>query len=163
MRVLLLGLDNAGKTTILYHLIGKPAQTVPTIGFNVETVKFDPLEFVVWDVSGQDRLRTFWRHYYRGTSGVIFVVDSNDTARLELVKKELHGILKEEELQNAVLIILANKQDLPNALPVEGIAKALALDELKDNHKWTVQATVASKGTGLKEGLTWLAKNMKPL
>jgi len=163
MRVLLLGLDAAGKTTILYQLIGKPAETVPTIGFNVETVKFDPLEFVVWDVSGQDKLRTFWRHYYRGTAGVVFVVDSNDPNRFELAKKELMGILKEEELEKAVLLILANKQDLPNAHSPEALVKALDLKELDGKRQYHVQAAVASQGKGLREGLLWLSKHMKPV
>jgi len=164
MRVLLLGLDAAGKTTILYNLIGKPAATVPTIGFNVETVRFDPLEFIVWDVSGQDRLRAFWRHYYNGTSGVIFVVDSADTARLEIARKELHGLLSEEALAKACLLIIANKTDLPTAVSTEALTKALGLDEIDaTKRKFHIQPAVASKGTGLREGLQWLAKAMKPI
>lgn len=97
--------------------VGAPvAVTKPTIGFRVETVNHNNLEFVVWDVSGQDRLRPFWRHYYRGTAGVVFVVDSNDVERLPIVRKELHSIMKEAELEFAVWLIVANKADLPNAV-----------------------------------------------
>lgn len=147
----------------LYQLMGKNDKTVPTIGYNVETVSFPPLEFMVWDVSGQDKLRSFWRHYYHGTCGVIFVVDSCDTSRFALVRKELHGILVEEELSNAVVLILANKTDQPTAVSNEVLAKELdlgLLDETK--RKYHVERTVATNGKGLKEGLVWLAANMTP-
>eukprot|EP01006_Ploeotia_vitrea_P037942 TRINITY_DN66190_c11_g4_i2.p1 TRINITY_DN66190_c11_g4~~TRINITY_DN66190_c11_g4_i2.p1 ORF type:complete len:132 (+),score=64.93 TRINITY_DN66190_c11_g4_i2:196-591(+) len=111
-RVLLLGLDAAGKTTILNKLAHPDdvVETVPTVGFNVEKIKLGNLKFVVWDVSGQDQLRPFWRHYYRGTAGIIFVVDSSDKQRFSLARSELHDILREEELQYACLLVLANKQ-----------------------------------------------------
>jgi len=161
LRVLLLGLDSAGKTTILYQMIGKPAETVPTIGFNVETVQWGPLQFVVWDVSGQERLRSFWRHYYRGTSGIVFVVDASDQERHPIVRKELHAVLKEEELKHACLLVIANKMDLPNAVSPEDLTRALGLETLSPR-TWFIQPCVASKNQGLKEGLTWLAQTMKP-
>lgn len=161
-RLLLLGLDNAGKTTILYRMMGKPASTVPTIGFNVETVKYDPLEFVCWDVSGQDKLRVFWRHYYRGTSGVLFVVDANDQERLPLAKKELLGILKEEELENAAVLILANKTDLPHAVSIDTLASALDVATLKaSGRQCHLAAVCALTGVGLDEAIKWLANAVK--
>ena len=102
MRVLLLGLDSAGKTTILYALkTGQNIQTVPTIGFNIETINYKNLELNVWDVGGQDKLRDLWRHYYPGTNGVIFVVDSADNTRLNTAKEELHFLMNEHELRYA--------------------------------------------------------------
>merc|ERR1711997_287049 len=78
-RILMVGLDAAGKTTILYQLkLGEVLRTVPTIGFNVETVEYKNINFTVWDVGGQDRIRPLWRHYYRDADGIIFVVDCND-------------------------------------------------------------------------------------
>ena len=122
-----------------------------------------PLEFMVWDVSGQDRLRSFWRHYYHGTSGVIFVVDVCDAERFPLVRRELHGILQEEDLLQAVVLILANKADQQNAVSTEELATALELEMLQASQRtFTVQRTVATTGAGLKEGLLWLSKNMKP-
>lgn len=163
MRVLLLGLDAAGKTTTLYALLGKNDKTVPTIGYNVETVSFPPIELLVWDVSGQERLRSFWRHYYHATCGVIFVVDSSDSQRFPLVRRELHGLLGEEELSNAVVLILANKCDQAAAVSNEQLAKELELEVLDEGKRpYHVQRTVATTGEGLKEGLTWLAKTMKP-
>ena len=126
----------------------------------METIRVPPLEFLVWDVSGQERLRTFWRHYYHGTTGIVFVVDSHDVERLPIAKRELHGILKEEELNEAVLLIIANKTDLPNAVGTERLSHELDLQSLR-GRVMHIQPAVAQKGTGLKEGLVWLAKAMK--
>jgi small GTP-binding protein len=128
----------------------------------VETVTIPPLELIVWDVSGQDRLRAFWRHYYHGTSGIIFVIDSNDSDRFNLAKTELHGILQEEELNDAVILILANKVDLPNSATVEQLKAALELNKLTEAGRiYHIQPTQANIGKGVKEGATWLANAMK--
>ena len=113
MRILMVGLDAAGKTTILYKLkLGEVVTTIPTIGFNVETVEYKNISFTVWDVGGQDKIRLLWRHYYQNTQGLIFVVDSNDRERVDDAREELHKMLSEEELRDAVLLVFANKQDL---------------------------------------------------
>ena len=110
MRILMVGLDAAGKTTILYKLkLGEVVTTIPTIGFNVETVEYKNISFTVWDVGGQDKIRLLWRHYYQNTQGIIFVVDSNDRERVDDAKEELHRMLGEDELKDAVLLIMANK------------------------------------------------------
>merc|ERR1712040_31199 len=114
MRILMVGLDAAGKTTILYKLkLGEIVTTIPTIGFNVETVEYKNISFTVWDVGGQDRIRPLWRHYFLGAQGVIFIVDSNDRDRVEEAREELMKTLNEDELRDASLLVLANKQDLP--------------------------------------------------
>ena len=90
VRVLILGLDNAGKTTILYKLqMGEVVTTVPTIGFNVETVQYKNLRFQVWDLGGQTSIRPYWRCYYQNTNAVIYVVDSADSDRMSICKQEL--------------------------------------------------------------------------
>jgi ADP-ribosylation factor protein 1 len=110
MRILMVGLDAAGKTTILYKLkLGEVVTTIPTIGFNVETVDYKNISFTVWDVGGQDKIRLLWRHYYQNTQGLIFVVDSNDRDRVDDAREELHKMLSEEELKEAVLLVFANK------------------------------------------------------
>ena len=110
MRILMVGLDAAGKTTILYKLkLGEVVTTIPTIGFNVETVDYKNISFTVWDVGGQDKIRLLWRHYYQNTQGLIFVVDSNDRDRIDDAREELHKMLSEEELKEAVLLVFANK------------------------------------------------------
>merc|ERR1712131_371995 len=111
MRILMVGLDAAGKTTILYKLkLGEIVTTIPTIGFNVETVEYKNISFTVWDVGGQDKIRPLWRHYYQNTQGLIFVVDSNDRERIGEAREELMRMLNEDELRDAVLLVFANKQ-----------------------------------------------------
>lgn len=91
----LVGLDAAGKTTILYKLkLGEIVTTIPTIGFNVETVEYKNICFTVWDVGGQDKIRPLWRHYFQNTQGLIFVVDSNDRERIVEAEKELQNMVR---------------------------------------------------------------------
>jgi hypothetical protein len=95
-RLCMVGLDAAGKTTILYKLkLGEVVTTIPTIGFNVEAIEYGNLTLTVWDIGGQDKIRPLWRHYYSDTQGVIFVVDANDTERFGMAKDELHGLLEQ--------------------------------------------------------------------
>ena len=160
VRILILGLDNAGKTTILYKLkLGEVVTTIPTIGFNVETVEYKNISFTVWDVGGQDKIRPLWRHYYQNTQGLIFVVDSNDRDRVEAAREELHKMISEDELRDAVILVFANKQDLPNAMSVAEVTDKLGLQSLR-NRKWYIQATCATSGEGLFEGLDWLSANI---
>lgn len=160
VRILMVGLDAAGKTTILYKLkLGEIVTTIPTIGFNVETVDYKNVQFTVWDVGGQDKIRPLWRHYFQNTQGLIYVVDSNDRDRIEEARDELKKMLSEEELRNATVLVFANKQDLPNAMPVADLTQELGLPNLT-NRKWFVQACCATNGTGLYEGLDWLTENL---
>merc|ERR1712028_152945 len=111
MRIVMVGLDAAGKTTVLYKLkLGEVLTTVPTIGFNVETVEYKSISFTVWDIGGQDKIRKLWRYYYQGTDGAIFVVDSSDRDRIEDAREELMKMLKEDEMSDACVLVLANKQ-----------------------------------------------------
>merc|ERR1711916_238327 len=157
MRILMVGLDAAGKTTILYKLkLGEVVTTIPTIGFNVETVEYKNINFTVWDVGGQDKIRPLWRHYYQNTQGLIFVVDSNDRERISESREELQKMLSEDELRDAVLLVFANKQDLPNAMSVAETTDQLGLQELR-SRKWYIQGCCAATGDGLYQGLDWLS------
>ena len=268
----MVGLDAAGKTTILYKLkLGEVVTTIPTIGFNVETVEYKNISFTVWDVGGQDKvtphiqhntaahthppadvsgvgpvsgsgcmvvrvlecdedgnisstlesttchhsyatssfhsepkpnttqttltptlpplplpsslppaltplcvrcvvcavqIRPLWRHYYQNTQGVIFVVDSNDRDRIDdskdyehSAKEELNRMLAEDELRDAVLLVFANKQDLPNAMKVQEVTERLGLNKLR-NRQWYIQGCSAPTGDGLYEGLDWLSNTL---
>lgn len=138
MRLLMLGLDAAGKTTILYKLkLNQDVTTIPTVGFNVETVTYKNTKFNVWDVGGQDKIRPLWRHYFsgkrllafhpatrsthlllpQGTQGLIFVIDSNDRDRMEEAKSELARIIQDREMKDALLLVFANKQDIDGGTP----------------------------------------------
>ncbi|MBW0490889.1 hypothetical protein O181_030604 [Austropuccinia psidii MF-1] len=161
MRILMVGLDAAGKTTILYKLkLGEIVTTIPTIGFNVETVEYKNISFTVWDVGGQDKIRPLWRHYFQNTQGIIFVVDSNDRERVSEAREELQRMLNEDELRDALLLVFANKQDLPNAMNAAEITDKLGLHSLR-SRTWYIQATCATSGDGLYEGLEWLSSNLK--
>lgn len=161
VRILMVGLDAAGKTTILYKLkLGEIVTTVPTIGFNVETLEYKNISFTVWDVGGQYKIRTLWRYYFQNTQGVIFVIDSNDRERVNEAKEELSGMLSQPELSDAVLLIFANKQDLPNAMSASEITDRLGLHSFK-NRQWYIQSTCATNGDGLYEGLDWLSNQVK--
>merc|ERR1712216_987595 len=120
MRILMVGLDAAGKTTIL------------------------------------DKIRPLWRHYFQNTQGLIFVVDSNDRDHIGEARDELHRMLNEDELRDAVLLVFANKQDLPNAMNAAEITDKLGLHSLRQRH-WFIQSTCATSGEGLYEGLDWLS------
>merc|ERR1712048_29239 len=158
MRILMVGLDAAGKTTILYKLkLGEVVTTIPTIGFNVETVEYKNINFTVWDVGGQDKIRRLWRHYYQNTQGLIFVVDSNDRERIEAARDELTKVLSEHELRDAVVLVFANKQDLPNSMPAAEVTEKLGLNDLR-NRPWFIQSTCATGGDGLYEGLDWMSR-----
>jgi len=156
----MVGLDAAGKTTILYKLkLGEIVTTIPTIGFNVETVEYKNISFTVWDVGGQDKIRPLWRHYFQNTQGLIFVVDSNDKERVQEAQDELSKMLQEDELRDAVLLVFANKQDLPNAMSAPEITEKLSLQTLR-NRTWYIQSTCATQGNGLYEGLDWLSNEL---
>jgi len=160
MRILMVGLDAAGKTTILYKLkLGEVVTTIPTIGFNVETVEYKNLNFTVWDVGGQDKIRPLWRHYYQGTNGLIYVVDSNDRDRVEDAREELTKMLNEDEMRDAVLLVFANKQDLPNAMTAAEVTEKLGLHNLR-SRQWFIQSACATTGDGLYEGLDWLSRTL---
>merc|ERR1712176_433305 len=114
VRILILGLDNAGKTTILYRLQNESdeaVQTIPTIGFNVETLQYKNIKFQVWDLGGQTSIRPYWRCYYSNTDAIIYVVDSVDKERIGISKNEMVSMLEEDELRDSILLVFANKQD----------------------------------------------------
>jgi len=157
----MIGLDSAGKTTILYKLkLGDVVSTIPTVGFNVETITYKEIKFTVWDVGGQDKIRALWRHYFQNISGMIFVIDANDRDRLEEASRELSVLLGYEELQTIILLILANKQDLPNAMNGKELAESLRMSRYKALN-WHIQPCCAVNGNGLNEGLDWLSKTLQ--
>merc|ERR1712182_45838 len=126
---------------------------------NVETVEYKNISFTVWDVGGQDKIRPLWRHYYQNTQGLIFVVDSNDRDRIDDAKEELHRMLNEDELRDAVVLVFANKQDLPQAMPAAEVTDKLGLQQMR-NRNWYIQSTCATTGDGLYEGLDWLSRTL---
>jgi len=156
IRLLILGLDNAGKTTILKKVNGEDIDTIsPTLGFNIKTLQYDNFKLNVWDVGGQTTIRSYWRNYFEQTDGLIWVVDSSDKLRLADCKKELHSLLKQEKLVGASLLIFCNKQDIEGALTCDEIKDYLELDDITTRH-WAIIPCSAVTGEGLLEGIDWL-------
>lgn len=164
VRVCMLGLDAAGKTTVLQMMkVGKTSsRTIPTIGFNVETVKpCKGLTLTIWDVGGQDKIRQLWKHYYTTTEGIIFVVDSADKSRFGEAMSELHAIIQEEDMRKVPIVVLANKQDLPDAIDKAELTSVLELDQLPPEHQWHVENCCAVRGTGIYEAMGVLSRLIK--
>uniref|UniRef100_A0A7N0U9K5 ADP-ribosylation factor n=2 Tax=Kalanchoe fedtschenkoi TaxID=63787 RepID=A0A7N0U9K5_KALFE len=163
MRIVMLGLDAAGKTTTLYRLQpGKALTTIPTVGFNVEAIQYDKVKFVVWDVGARERISPLWRHYFVDMDALIYVVDSADRERIGTAKAEFQTIISLPYVLNCVILVLANKQDEKGAMTPEEVGDGLGLMELK-NPKWHIQGSCAISGDGLCEGLDWLACTVKEM
>jgi len=159
-RILMIGLDAAGKTTLLYKLkLGENVPTIPTIGFNVESVEYRNLHMTIWDVGGQDRIRSLWKHYYHGTDALIFVVDSNDHERLAEARNELNAFLSDSNMVDALVLVFANKMDLPGALSGSAVAEAMSLNSRRET--WYIQPLSAVTSIGVTEGLEWLSQQVK--
>jgi ADP-ribosylation factor-like protein 2 len=165
IRILILGLDNAGKTTILRRLTAESIDTIePTLGFNIKTLDYKSYHLNIWDVGGQKTIRAYWRNYFEKTDGVIWVVDSADVARLEICRSELEGLLMQEKLVGASLLIMANKQDVGGALGADEIATVLGLESeekgIFENRHVSIRGCSAVSGEGLVEGVDWMVEDI---
>ncbi|KAM4622444.1 putative ADP-ribosylation factor-like protein 5C [Discoglossus pictus] len=155
-KVIIVGLDNAGKTTILYQfLMNEVVHTAPTIGSNVEQIVLRNTHFLMWDIGGQETLRATWNSYYSNTEFVILVIDSTDRERLPETKDELYKMLAHEDLRDAAVLIFANKQDVKDSMSASEISSSLALSAIRDR-AWHIQGCCALTGEGLPAGLDWL-------
>lgn len=160
MRILFLGLDNAGKTTILKQLNGEDIMSVsPTLGFNIKTFMHQGYTLNIWDVGGQRTLRPYWRNYFEQTDAIVWVVDSGDRLRMEDCKQELHALLQEDRLAGATLLVFANKQDIGGALTSSEIRTALDLDGIK-SHQWSIMPCSAVTGYNILEGINWAVEDV---
>nr|ODN85413.1 ADP-ribosylation factor-like 2 [Cryptococcus depauperatus CBS 7841]ODN89866.1 ADP-ribosylation factor-like 2 [Cryptococcus depauperatus CBS 7855] len=160
MRILFLGLDNAGKTTIMKRLNGEDiSQVSPTLGFNIKSLVRDGYTLNIWDVGGQRTLRPYWRNYFESTDAVVWVVDSSDRMRMTDCRDELKELLKEERLAGATLLVFANKQDLDGSMTLKEMRDVLELQSIL-SHRWVVYPCSAFTGEGLTEGMEWLVKEV---
>lgn len=162
LRILILGLDNAGKTTVLRVLASEQDEiknTTPTQGFNVKSVHSQGFKLNIWDIGGQRTIRPYWKHYFEGTDLLIFVVDSADQMRLDETGEELSELLQDEKLAGVPVLVFANKQDLDLAMPPHKIADHFQLTSLTDR-RWQIQPCSALRGEGIQEGMDWMAKNV---
>lgn len=158
-KIIILGVQNAGKTTILYRLsLGQVIKTTPTIGSNVEEIKYNNVKFQAWDLGGQESARSVWDVYYFNTDAIIYVIDSKDD-NYEDSKAQFYKLLTNETLKNAVILVFANKQDLPGAKSANELIQLYELDGIKD-HIWHIQACSAQTGEGLITGIKWLSDQL---
>lgn len=159
-KIIIIGLDSSGKSTIVYKAkLGEPETTIPVIGFNIETIKYKDVSFNSWDVGGRDRIYKLYRHFYQDTNALIFVVDSNDRDRIREASEELHRVMKEDLLKDCILLVFANKQDLPNSMITTELVEKLKLEDLRQ--RWYIQPSCATTGEGLYEGFDWLSTQLK--
>uniref|UniRef100_A0A4W6G3B4 ADP-ribosylation factor-like protein 6 n=1 Tax=Lates calcarifer TaxID=8187 RepID=A0A4W6G3B4_LATCA len=123
VQVILMGLDSAGKSTLLARLLtGQVMETSPTVGFNVGTLDLDKkTSLTVWDVGGQKSMRPNWRYYMDDCKALVFVVDSSDPGRLPEAQKALKKVLSDEKLRGVPVMVLANKKDLPNSMTIREV------------------------------------------
>ena len=158
-KIILLGIQNAGKTTILYRLsIGEFVNTTPTIGSNVEEINYNNVKLQAWDLGGQESTRSVWDVYFVNTDAIIYVIDTHDET-YDDSKTQFYKLLSNETLKNAVILIYANKQDLPGAKSVAEIIQIYELDTIKD-HIWHIQPCSAQTGEGLITGMKWLSDQL---
>ena len=159
-KVLIAGLDASGKTSILYKLLlGEIVQTIPTIGFNVETIVHDNTSLTVWDVGGCDKIRPLIRHYLAGTDALIFVIDAGHPERLDEARIGFSYLLSAEESIGLPILIYLNKIDLPNAMKPEHVQEKMRLNELRV--PYFVQPCSTQRSEELRKGMTWLINILK--
>jgi len=159
LKILFLGLDNAGKTTILKKFAEEDIQHItPTQGFNIKSVKTsNGVQLHVWDIGGQRAIRPYWKNYFEQVEVLVYVIDSTDRKRLEETGLELEELLQEEKLCGVPVLVFANKQDLVNAQDPDEICQSLGLHTIRDR-AWQIQGSSAKTGEGLEEGMGWAVK-----
>lgn len=163
--VIFLGLDGAGKSSLLNFLSGESNTTVspPTQGFLIKNLKIGNFKVHAFDVGGQDHVRPYWRQYYSGAGGIVFVIDASDYERLQEAYDVLQEILEEDKLRGTPVLIFANKQDLMDRASTETIKNALDLEQYEIGDRplrWRIQSCSAVTGVGVLEGLEWLLQVM---
>ena len=158
-KIIILGIQNAGKTTILYRLsLGQLIKTTPTIGSNVEEITYNNVKFQAWDLGGQESARSVWDVYFLNADAIIYVIDSHDE-NYDESKNQFYKLLKNEMLKDAVILIFANKQDLSGSKNINEIINIYNLSEIKD-HIWHIQPCSAHTGEGLITGIKWLSDQL---
>lgn len=170
--LIIVGLDNAGKTTLLHRLqTGAVRQFTPTERVNEQKFEIAGVKFHGFDLGGHDAVRHLWEEYYLETDAIIFMVDCTDVRRFEEAKEELEEILDYEPISGIPIAILSNKVDRKDATHIDGVVKAIGLDEMyneSNNGKNSnsrqapikIFETSVLKGMGIEEAFKWLSENI---
>ncbi len=157
--ILCIGLDNAGKTTLIHQMKPKkalPNDITPTVGFTVEEFKACGTKWKMYDMSGQGRYRNLWGNFFNEVEGIIYVVDTTDQLRLCVAREELKTVMESPSLVKVPVLVLGNKTDIPGATPVASVTDTLDLPQLLSGTAWNVIGTSGTSGDGVEEGLRWL-------
>lgn len=163
--LIMVGLDNAGKTATVRGIQGEsPEDVAPTVGFSKIDLKQGRFEVTIFDLGGGKRIRNIWRNYYAESYGVIFVVDSSDIERMEETKQAMTEVLNSPKISGKPVLVLANKQDREGALSEADVIESLSLEKLVNEHKCLCQIEPCSAVMGcgkkidksIKKGLYWL-------
>jgi len=158
LEVVLVGLENSGKTTLLNVLAaGRPVETCPTIGLNVKLVRKGGVQMKCWDIGGQAQYRSEWGRYTRGCDVIIYVVDAHAMDAIPLARKELHRLLEDRELATTPVLVIANKIDLDPHISEPDLIRELNLDYITEN-PWIVIPVSALKVINIDQVLSWLIK-----
>jgi small GTP-binding protein len=163
-KVLVLGLDGAGKTSLSNYLEEGPSNDdpEPSTAFNTAEKKHKGIAFTMYDVAGGKKSRELWKHYYEDTDGMVWMVDAADAERFKESSDALAKAMKDAKLPSDVpVLVLCNKNDKKKAKSVEEIQDELNLEKALDGHEWSVVASNAKQGEGIVEGLDWLATEVK--
>jgi ADP-ribosylation factor-like protein 6 len=163
--VLVIGLDNSGKTTLIQHLKATNSssrEVTPTVGFQVEEFSKGQINFTVYDMSGQGRYRSLWETYYSDVQAIIFVLDSTDKVRMVVAKDELATLLEHKDISSSLcpMLFFANKSDVPGAMTNEECMEAMNLFNIRDR-PWHLRSSNAVNGDGVAGGIEWLAEEIK--
>ncbi|XP_008105949.1 ADP-ribosylation factor-like protein 13B isoform X2 [Anolis carolinensis] len=163
--LIMVGLDNAGKTATVKGIQGEsPEDVAPTVGFSKIDLKQGRFEVTIFDLGGGKRIRGIWKNYYAESYGIIFVVDSSDVERMEETKETMSELLRHPKISGKPVLVLANKQDKEGALAEADVIECLSLEKLVNEHKCLCQIEPCSAIIGygkkidksIKKGLLWL-------
>eukprot|EP00160_Parvularia_atlantis_P008019 Unigene1723_Nuclearia_a/m.5295 Unigene1723_Nuclearia_a/g.5295 ORF Unigene1723_Nuclearia_a/g.5295 Unigene1723_Nuclearia_a/m.5295 type:complete len:186 (-) Unigene1723_Nuclearia_a:127-684(-) len=162
MELTLVGLQNSGKTTLVNVLANGQytEDMIPTVGFNMRKVTKGNVTMKLWDIGGQPRFRSMWERYCRGVNAIVFVVDSADHEKLDAAKTELKNLLEKPQLASIPILVLGNKNDLPNALAVEGVIEKMDLKAIS-NREVCCYSISAKNAVNIDITLQWLTKHAK--
>mmetsp|Transcript_59103 Transcript_59103/g.128300 ORF Transcript_59103/g.128300 Transcript_59103/m.128300 type:complete len:197 (-) Transcript_59103:330-920(-) len=166
--ILILGVDSAGKTTLLEQMkavfLGKeplaPGKIAPTIGLNIGRMQIRRAKMIFWDLGGQSALRTIWEKYFAEAHGLIYVVDASESERFEESRAVLLDLLAHPDLADVPLLLLANKQDIEGAISPQEIESRFGLQKVNRQPRMVV-GTAALSGDGIQEGISWLVDALR--